>query len=419
MAGNNTTTTNSTVSAFYTCDDILNYTNTLVNGTVDLALLEGVHQWEHFWEILRTILKIHDNVTNAEIAEAVPDNITSLETWTEMTAEVCLVPDATVPFHTILLVSNILLSSLILLGNGLTILLIWKYEVLQRVSNLFAVSMAVADMCMGLVLVVYSLINYSDYHQPLEQMYITCFWCLYLLQVSATISNLTLLSMTADRYIAVIHPLRYTEIMTYKIAFTLVFAIWVYTPLMSMTLLAATQGEFSRIGGPRCSVARLVPCWYFFGVFIPHMLLTNVISKCLYAHILCVAKKRVKDDKERFGIEAENNRALMMTAKLVIMFSICWAPYFVFHTVIYIMEMDTPAQIYTALEFSKIFAALKAIFNPIVYYWNNKDFRECFRHMCPRLSRKIRKVEPIDRIQRNITSGDQGQANGKKVSISP
>lgn len=352
------------------------------------ALLE----WHGLNDLLINLgLNIAVNATLDDLVDQL-GNLTDSAEWGELTAGVCEPPDPTTHLHVPLLVLNVLLSLPILGGNALTLVLVCRYPRLHTPAGLYAVSLAAADLCMGLVTPVYAALNYGRHALPRPDLYASCSWCLYLLQVSATTSNLTLLALTVDRYVAVVRPLRYPALVTPRAVVAAVAAAWTYGPLISLTLLAAAPGEFNRNGGTLCSVVRFVPMWYFFGVFIPHMLLTNVVGKALYSHILCIARRQGQAD-QRLGYTATNRRALTMSAKLIAMFTVCWMPYFVLNSVVYLQAPDTPDAVFVALEFSKILGALKSALNPVVYFWNNKDFRTCLGKMCQCFSRKGRKVD--------------------------
>ena len=91
---------------------------------------------------------------------------------------------------------------LTVIGNGVVILLIARRRRLRTAPNLYILSLAVADLCIGLFVVPFTYACSSGF---------SCDWSLaknfYNLLFYVSVGNLCL--MTADRYLAVVHPFRY------------------------------------------------------------------------------------------------------------------------------------------------------------------------------------------------------------------
>lgn len=102
---------------------------------------------------------------------------------------------------------NILLFILILGGNFLTIIAIRMCRRLRSlVSNLFILSLAVSDFIVGLTLP-YHLAFYlgSDF----GHMHSLCLTRFFLIIFACCVSVLTLITISIDRYIAIVRPFHY------------------------------------------------------------------------------------------------------------------------------------------------------------------------------------------------------------------
>ena len=119
------------------------------------------------------------------------------------------------------------LSFLAIIGNGFTIFLVWSRRNLGTKTNAFIVSLAVADFCVGLG-VIPSLLACDITN--------TCHWPDYWLSWVNIIrllfshsSVVNLCGLVLDRFIAIVHPLKYITLMTRRRITQAIFFSWVLT----------------------------------------------------------------------------------------------------------------------------------------------------------------------------------------------
>lgn len=109
--------------------------------------------------------------------------------------------------HILWLAINAVLFVLILGGNILTIVAVRTCRHLRSViSNLFILSLAVSDFCVGLALP-YHLVFYMG--SDIGAMRAPCLLRFFFLICACCVSMLTLISIAVDRYIAVVYALHY------------------------------------------------------------------------------------------------------------------------------------------------------------------------------------------------------------------
>ncbi|XP_076367320.1 octopamine receptor in mushroom bodies [Tachypleus tridentatus] len=110
-------------------------------------------------------------------------------------------------------------------GNLLVILSVFISAKLRTVTNFFIVSLAVADLLVGIVVLPYSM--------TLEVLDVWIFgntWCQIWLAVDVwlcTSSILHLCAISVDRYLAITRPVHYRSIMSSRRAKLLIAAVWV------------------------------------------------------------------------------------------------------------------------------------------------------------------------------------------------
>ena len=117
-----------------------------------------------------------------------------------------------------------ILAVVTVVGNGLVIFLIITRRNLRTTTNWFVLSLAVADLGVGALLYplfsFYSLIRGETFLNDARKIA----FVVGVLFLSASVTNLC--ALTLDRYLAVVHPLRYVTFMTKKRVALLVSAAW-------------------------------------------------------------------------------------------------------------------------------------------------------------------------------------------------
>ncbi|XP_020910277.1 histamine H2 receptor-like [Exaiptasia diaphana] len=126
---------------------------------------------------------------------------------------------------------SIHLSFLSVAGNSAVIYIIWSTAKLQTKQNAFIISLAVADLCVGLFITPTGLI--CTYFERCEIQLQVVFYN-FLLLASMT----SLIIMTLDRYIAVIYPMKYNVLVTKVTTALLIALAWIFAFFISFIRLA-------------------------------------------------------------------------------------------------------------------------------------------------------------------------------------
>ena len=135
----------------------------------------------------------------------------------------------------------------IVVGNGLLIFLITARRNLRTTTNWFVLSLAVADFGVGAVwyprLSFCSIRDETCVNDAVAIAYSFGCFCAY-----SSVTNLC--ALTLDRYLAIVHPLRYVAFMTKKRVALLVSAAWGVALVIFISLIAmffALTGESQKL----------------------------------------------------------------------------------------------------------------------------------------------------------------------------
>lgn len=100
------------------------------------------------------------------------------------------------------------------IGNGLVIVAFQRERRLRRRTNYYIVSLAVADLLVGLVGIPCAILTSIGLPRHLH----LCMFSVSLLIVLCTVSILSLVAVSADRYWAILYPMAYSTNSSTKIA---------------------------------------------------------------------------------------------------------------------------------------------------------------------------------------------------------
>ena len=125
-------------------------------------------------------------------------------------------------------------------GNGFVVFLIAKNRQLHSSANWFVLSLAVADLMVGVVVFPsgYFCLNNSNACNP--NVYIAFFW----LFLHSSVTNVC--ALTWDRYIAIVHPFKYNTSMTARRPGIVIFIAWLIPLAIALSLfvgMVATSSD--------------------------------------------------------------------------------------------------------------------------------------------------------------------------------
>ncbi|XP_064618713.1 RYamide receptor-like [Lineus longissimus] len=279
-------------------------------------------------------------------------------------------------------------------GNAVVCYIVLAYKRMRTVTNYFIVNLAVSDILMASLCIPFTftanlLVNYWPFGRAM------CPIVTFAQTMAVFLSTFTLVSISLDRFIAIIYPLR--PKMTTKQAVLVIVTIWVMSSVISLPT-AIVSGTIQRQVG-RQSLSFCDELWserqkFHYSIvimtlqyFLPLFILIGTYMKIGY--IIWVKKIPGEAVNIRDQRMAKSKRKMVkMMITVVMIYAVCWLP---LHTITLIQAFNI--NLYRDHTYmvamwivSQWLAMSNSCYNPIVYCWMNATYRNGFRYVlrfCP------------------------------------
>ncbi|XP_008532811.1 adenosine receptor A2b isoform X2 [Equus przewalskii] len=282
------------------------------------------------------------------------------------------------------------IAALSVAGNVLVCAAVGKSSALQTPTNYFLVSLAVADVAVGLFAIPFaitiSLGFCTDFHSCL---FLACF-----VLVLTQSSIFSLLAVAVDRYKSLVTGTRARGVIA--VLWVLAFGIGL-TPFLGWNSKdSATNNCTEPWDGTtnesccrvKCLFENVVPMSYmvyfnFFGCVLPPLLIMLVI----YMKIFMVACRQLQRtelmDHSRTILQREIHAAKSL-AMVVGIFALCWLPLHAINCVTLFQPAQAKNKPKWAINTAILLSHANSVVNPIVYAYRNRDFRYTFHKIISR-----------------------------------
>ena len=256
------------------------------------------------------------------------------------------------------------------IGNTVVLWLIARNHSLRIISNFFIASLAVADLSVGLVInpvwATARCINYDE--DSYLKTYGKAIDYLWIHTTVATTFNLCCISL--DRYIAIIHPLRYQELLTNTRSYLIIASVWVLSFLLPCSRFFVRDDS--------------IELWLSFTiitVLIPMIVIVFCSMRILKAS--ATQSRRINvvtlQNQEPVNRPKQNLKAAKTVSIVVGLFVVCWLPSLVTSFTQYLSKNVVYSTMYhkvwTTVE---AVAFTSAAIDPWVYCLRNSRFYEAF-----------------------------------------
>ncbi|XP_017882301.1 allatostatin-A receptor-like [Ceratina calcarata] len=292
-----------------------------------------------------------------------------------------------------------------LIGNFLVVIVVAANPGMRSTTNILIINLAVADLLFVIFCIPFTATDFVLPFWPFGN-----FWCKmvqYLIIVTAFASVYTLVLMSLDRYLAVVHPITSITWRTENYAIVAICIAWAMILAISAPAFFI-HGEFQEdsSNGTTC---RILPqySWPTFQIsfFLVSYLLPLLLICFFY---ICMLIRLWRGD--RVSAESAERRRRVTTLVFVVVgvFAFCWCP---IQVILVTKSLDMyPASSATIMVqiTSHILAYMNSCVNPILYAFLSDSFRKAFRKIiyCRPRSDQDRQLGPLTRTTRAASAGD-------------
>lgn len=285
------------------------------------------------------------------------------------------------------------IAVLAILGNVLVCWAVWLNSNLQNVTNYFVVSLAAADIAVGVLAIPFAITISIGFCAACHScLFLACF-----VLVLTQSSIFSLLAIAIDRYIAIRIPLRYNGLVTGTRAKGIIAVCWVLsfaiglTPMLgwnscSQQEVGKNQSQGCREGQVACLFEDVVPMNYMvYFNFFACVLLPLLLMLGVYLRIFLAARRQLKQmdsqalpgERARSTLQKEVHAAKSL-AIIVGLFALCWLPLHIINCFTFFCpgcRHAPPWLMYVTI----ILSHTNSVVNPFIYAYRIREFRQTFR----------------------------------------
>ncbi|XP_017338286.1 pyroglutamylated RF-amide peptide receptor [Ictalurus punctatus] len=288
-----------------------------------------------------------------------------------------------------------LIFMLALVGNSLVVCVVVRKGSSQSATNIFICSLAISDLLITFFCIPFTLLqNISA--QWLGGV-LVCKTVPFVQTTAIVTGILTMTCIAVERYQGIVHPLKMKRQYTPQRAYRMLGLVWLISVMVGSPMLFVQQLEVKydflyenhHVCCQELWSSELQRKSYTTFIMVALFVLPLAAMLFLYTRISIELwiRKRVGDAFVLHTINhtqinkicRKKKRAVKMMITVVLLFTICWAP---FHTVHMLFEYNNLEHKYDEVTLNMILAVVQAIGfsnsfnNPIVYAFMNESFKK-------------------------------------------
>ncbi|XP_057691660.1 parietopsin isoform X3 [Corythoichthys intestinalis] len=267
-------------------------------------------------------------------------------------------------------------------NNGLVIAVSLRNPTLLHPMNVFILSLAVSDLMIGLCgsLVV----TVTNYYGSFFIGRTACVFQGFAVNYFGLVSLCTLTLLSYERYKVVCKPSIGRKLSMSRSVTGLIF-VWLSCLFWAVMPLFGWSGYQPEGVQTSCSLAWEERSWSNYSYLILYTLVcfifpVTVIIYC-YSNVLTSMRKLNKSVELQVGhsLQKETDYAVKMVLAMTLAFFMCWLPYTALSVVVVLEpQLNIPPLLATMPMY---FAKTSPVYNPIIYFLSNKQFRDATLEM--------------------------------------
>ncbi|XP_065579700.1 somatostatin receptor type 2-like [Artemia franciscana] len=269
------------------------------------------------------------------------------------------------------------------IGNSLVIYVVLRYSKMQTVTNFYILNLAIADVTFlaGLPFLMFTM-----YYKSWRFGYEMCKIYMTSTSVNQYTSSMLLTILSADRYLAVCHPIAATNLRTPNISKVVALTGWMVSALLILPIFMYANTVPSP-RGLNCNIVwpefyyglPIFTIYSFFAAFaVPTSLI--MVFYCMVVQKLKTVGPRQKSEEKK----KSHRRVTRLVLTVVTVYVLCWLPYWIIQMQIFIFAPGPGlGHVLTNLSvLSGILTYCNSALNPVMYAFLSDNFKKSFMKAC-------------------------------------
>lgn len=298
------------------------------------------------------------------------------------------------PYKAAYITVETIIAGLAVLGNALVIGVVKRNRGLRNVTFCCLVSLALADMAVGLVVIPLSI----AVDNALQTNFYACLFMCCNLIIFTNASILSLLAIAVDRYLRIKMLTRYKTMTTKTNIWLCLLACWLVSfvvglvPMFGWNNSAFIQANNSSF--IQCRFTTVMSMDYMFFNFFGWVLLPLLLISGLYLEIFYLLRKQLnqsmtsRSSSTFYGREYKIAKSL---ALVLFLFALCWMPMSLINCLLFFWPHICQGNVFSPVLYGSILLThAHSAMNPVVYAFKIQKFRETYKDIfCKGVFRRV------------------------------
>lgn len=280
----------------------------------------------------------------------------------------------------------ILVCILGLFGNTLVIYVVLRFSKMQTVTNMYIVNLAIADECF-LIGIPFLIVTMNLQSWPFGD--IICKFYMASTSINQFTSSIFLMIMSADRYVAVCHPISAPKIRTPFISKIVSLSAWTVSAILMIPVLMYSNTMIDENNVRSCNIlwpdeenlsghAAFTLYSSILGFAIP-LVLIFVFYLLVIRKLRTVGPKNKSKEKKR-----SHRKVTKLVLTVITVYVFCWLPYWVTQVALIFTPAKQCQSKLTVIIFliTGCLSYSNSAMNPILYAFLSDNFKKSFLKAC-------------------------------------
>ncbi|XP_044762535.1 tachykinin-like peptides receptor 99D [Coccinella septempunctata] len=320
---------------------------------------------------------------------------------------------------------TILYGSMVIVATGGNLIVIWivlAHKRMRTVTNYFLLNLSIADTMASTLNVTFNYVYMLNSHWPFGELY--CKITQFIAMLSICASVFSLMSISIDRYMAIMKPLRprmgrtvtlLLAMSTWVVGFIIGLPSWLFYKTYHFSI-SETEERIICFSEWPDGVTNESMIEYSYNVAFLFVTYVVPIGSMTFTY--------ARIGKELWGSQSigectqrqmENikskRRVVKMMMVVVIIFAVCWLPYHLYFIVTsYFPDITNTRYIQETYLAIYWLAMSNSMYNPMIYCWMNARFRRGFKQFFSCLP--CVHVAPAALTRREVLTGRKRSCSG-------